>query len=164
MSALPQDSKQQILASLGALALLRELTLAEREAVLDLADPAQVATGETIVAQDAPGDCMYVIVSGSVRVSQNRAGRTLELARLGAGDFFGEIALVDEGPRSADVVALEPCLLLGINQGALRALAGVYPAAAFKLLVAVGRVMVARARATNAQYIDSLLWCKEQRC
>jgi len=163
VSTTPNDSTDGVLALLAGLPLLREFTRIEREAVLGLADPVRAAAGETIVAQDSAGDCMYLIVSGSAQVSQRRAGKTLELARLGAGDFFGEIALVDEGPRSADVVATEPCVLLRINQGVLRALAGVYPAAAFKLLVAVGRVMVARARATNAQYIDSLLWCMEQR-
>ena len=64
---------------------------------------------------------------------------------------------MDSGPRSADVEALTPCSLLRIEHGALRAIAGVYPNAAFKLLIAVGRAMVQRMRRGNQKYIDSLL-------
>jgi len=152
-----------LLPALGALPLLKEFTPAEVRAVLDLSDPVRIPEGQTVVVQDTPGDCMFLILSGRVAVVQRRGERKVELARLGPGEFFGEIALVDEGPRSADVVAVEECLLLRVGQGAMRALAGVYPAAAFKLLVAVGRVMVARARAANAKYIDSLLWSGEKR-
>ena len=75
-----------------------------------------------------------------------------------SGDFFGEIALVDFGPRSADVVAQGNGVLLKITQAAVSALAGVYPTAAFKFLIAIGRILVARLRASNQRYIDSLLF------
>jgi len=64
---------------------------------------------------------------------------------------------VDSGPRSADVESITPCSLFRIEHGALRAIAGVYPGAAFKLLLAVGRAMVERMRRGNQKYIDSLL-------
>ena len=80
-----------------------------------------------------------------------------QLATFGPGDFFGELALVDDGPRSATVTALTECLLLKVPQSVLRALAGVYPNAAFKMLFAIAKVLVMRMRAGNARYIDSLL-------
>ena len=113
--------------------------------------------GQTIVRQDEKGDCMFVMVEGSARVVHRRDGHEIELATLKPGDFFGELALVDSGPRSADVEALTPCKLLRIEHGALRAVAGVYPNAAFKLLIAVGRALVQRMRRGNQKYIDSLL-------
>ncbi len=64
---------------------------------------------------------------------------------------------MDSGPRSADVETLTPCTLFRIEHGALRAIVGVYPNAAFKLLLAVGRAMVQRMRRGNQKYIDSLL-------
>jgi CRP-like cAMP-binding protein len=100
---------------------------------------------------------MYVIVTGTVKVVHRADAREIELATLHEGDFFGEIALVDEGPRSADVVAIGDARMLSISQATIRALAGVYPSAAFKLLVAVGRVLVSRLRHGNKKYIDSLL-------
>jgi len=64
---------------------------------------------------------------------------------------------VDSGPRSADVETLTTCTLLRLEHGALRAIAGVYPNAAFKLLIAVGRALVQRMRRGNQKYIDSLM-------
>jgi CRP-like cAMP-binding protein len=57
-----------------------------------------------IVKQGEPGIGLYILLSGQAEVRQgNRA-----LARLGAGQFFGEMTLLDEQPRSADVVAVQP--------------------------------------------------------
>ncbi len=123
-----------------------------------LLDPIDVKAGERIVTQNDPGDAMYLLVAGSARVVHHREGRSVELAQLGVGDFFGEIALVDHGPRSADVCAIEDCALLGITQPSLSALAGVYPMAAFKFLITLGRILVGRLRKSNERYVDSMLF------
>jgi CRP/FNR family cyclic AMP-dependent transcriptional regulator len=137
--------------------LFHEFTSDEITAFLELVEPLTVKAGDAIVKQDEHGDCMYILVSGKASVIHRKEGKQFELATLGAGDFFGELALVDEGPRSADVEAIEDCTVLRIPQSLVRALAGVYPSAAFKLLVAVGRVLVSRLRKGNQKYIDSLL-------
>ncbi len=147
----------EYLKTLQALPIFAEFTDAEMEGVLDLIDKVTYGVDECIVKQDEPGDCMYVLVDGSARVVHRRAGKEIELAVLKVGDFFGEIALVDSGPRSADVETLTPCTLFRIEHGALRAIAGVYPNAAFKLLLAVGRALVQRMRRGNQKYIDTLL-------
>ena len=147
----------EISRELHGMALFTEFTNDEMQSFLELVDPLEVKAGENIVKQDEHGDCMYILVQGRARVIHRKDGKQFELATLGTGDFFGELALVDEGPRSADVEAVEDCKLLQISQSIIRALAGVYPSAAFKLLVAVGRVLVARLRKGNQKYIDSLL-------
>lgn len=147
---------------LQGLPLFAEFTDAEMEGAIDLIDKVQYAPGECIVKQDERGDCMYVLVEGSARVVHRRNGKEFELAVLKVGDFFGELALVDSGPRSADVETLTTCTMLRVEHGALRAIAGVYPSAAFKLLIAVGRAMVQRMRAGNKKYIDSLMAGTEQ--
>jgi CRP-like cAMP-binding protein len=147
----------EYLKTLHGLPLFAEFTEAEIEGAIDLVDKVQYPPGECIVRQDEKGDCMYVLVDGSARVVHRRDGKEFELAVLKVGDFFGELALVDSGPRSADVETLTPCTLLRIEHGALRAIAGVYPNAAFKLLIAVGRALVVRMRRGNQKYIDSLL-------
>ena len=94
---------------------------------------------DTIIKQDDLGDAMFVLVSGRVKVVvQEGEGETI-LAVLGAGDCFGEMAVIDGERRSADVVALEPTEVLipsttdfqdsihespGIALGLLRELAG----------------------------------------
>ena len=147
----------EYLKMLQGLPLFAEFTDPEMEGALDLIDKVQFTPGECIVKQDEKGDCMYVLVEGSARVVHRRDGQEFELAVLKVGDFFGELALVDSGPRSADVETVTACTMLRIEHGALRAVSGVYPGAAFKLLIAVGRALVQRMRRGNQKYIDSLL-------
>lgn len=151
------SDSQSLLERTRAMGLFAEFKDAEVEAFLDLVEPVTVAAGTTIVEQDTAGDSMFVVLSGTAKVIHRNAGRQFELATLQVGDFFGELALVDEGPRSADVVAASDCVLLKLSQAVISALAGVYPSAAFKLLVAVGRVLVRRLRSGNRRYIDSLV-------
>jgi CRP/FNR family cyclic AMP-dependent transcriptional regulator len=138
--------------------LFSEFTTEEMDELLDLLDPVQAVDGEVIVKQDDRGDCMYIMVEGEARVTHRRAGRAIGLGIIRGGDFFGEIALVDYGPRSADVTAMGNCTLLKITQATISALAGVYPTAAFKFLIAIGRILVSRLRASNQRYVDSLLF------
>jgi CRP/FNR family cyclic AMP-dependent transcriptional regulator len=138
--------------------LFAEFTTEEMDELLDLLDPVVANEGEVIVKQDDRGDCMYILVEGEARITHRRAGRAIGLGIIRPGDFFGEIALVDYGPRSADVIAMGPCTLLKITQATISALAGVYPTAAFKFLIAIGRILVSRLRTSNERYIDSLLF------
>lgn len=138
--------------------LFAEFTDVEMDEFLDLLDPEEYASGATVVKQDESGDCMYIVVRGRAKVVHHKEGHHIDLATLESGDFFGEIALVDRGPRSADVIATEECTLLKVTQAAIAALAGVYPTAAFKFLIALGRIMVERLRQSNQRYVDSLLF------
>jgi CRP/FNR family cyclic AMP-dependent transcriptional regulator len=138
--------------------LFKEFTDQEMEEFIDLLDRRDSNSGDFIVKQDELGDCMFIVVKGRARVVHHQEGHFVELAVIQAGDFFGELSLVDHGPRSADVQALDHCVLLRIDLGAISALAGVYPTAAFKFLVAIGRILVARLRQTNQRYIDSFLF------
>jgi CRP/FNR family cyclic AMP-dependent transcriptional regulator len=152
------SQSSEIQGVLRQVTLFREFTDEELSEFLDLLDPIDVKAGDRIVRQDEVGDCMYLLVKGHARVVHHKDGRDVELAMLKGGDFFGEIALVDHGPRSADVEATEPCQLLQISQASIAALAGVYPAAAFKFLIAIGRIMVERLRQSNQRYVDSMLF------
>lgn len=144
-----------------AMRLFREFTPEELESLVQLADCLRVPDGESIVRQDTPGDAMFVIMSGSAKVTHRTGATTIVLARLGPGEFFGETALIDQGPRSADVDAMGDCTLLKMEGATVRALSGVFPGAAYKFLIAVGRVLVERMRLANQKYIDSLLVGKQ---
>jgi CRP-like cAMP-binding protein len=138
--------------------LFQDFTQQELDQCVDLLDPVSAAAGHVVVRQDEVGDCMYIVVSGQCRVVHHAAGRDINLATMKDGDFFGELALVDEGPRSADVVAVTDVTLLKLSQATVAAVAGVYPTAGFKLLIAIGRIMVGRLRSANRRYVDSLLF------
>jgi len=76
------------------------------------ADARPYPAGATIFSVGDIGDYMYVIVEGTVRISLE--GHVLEV--LGPGGVFGEIALIDNGPRSADAVAVTDCRLVPIDE------------------------------------------------
>jgi len=71
----------------------------------------------TVVAAGDPADALYVVISGRLKViMSDKEGREVILAILSQGDFFGEMGLIDQAPRSATVVTIEPCELLTITQ------------------------------------------------
>ncbi|WP_442786358.1 Crp/Fnr family transcriptional regulator [Leptothoe sp. PORK10 BA2] len=70
--------------------------------------------GRTVLMEDSWGNAIYLIVAGWIKVRHDSGGDYVTLAVLGKGDFFGEMAILDESPRSTDVVALSPVQLLSI--------------------------------------------------
>ena len=67
-----------------------------------------------------PGIGLYVICSGKVKIAKETAsGEKLHIAELGPGDFFGEMTVLDNAPRSADVIALEESKCLVCRPGIL---------------------------------------------
>lgn len=98
--------------------------------------------GRTIVHEGADGSAMYVLLEGGARVV--RKGRTL--ARLGAGDFFGEISLIDGGPRTASVVADTPIRALKLEGQDFRKVLAGEPALALRILQALAARLRERER------------------
>jgi len=77
----------------------------------------EVAAGAVIVRQDQPGAALYLIAAGEAEVRvTNVSGQSVAVARLGPGEYFGEVALVTGGDRIADVVALTPMTLARLNR------------------------------------------------
>lgn len=126
-------------------------------ALLKLSDAATCPAGTRIIETGETGHCLYVLLEGRAKVSVDADGREIQLAPLEAGDFFGEVSLVDDGPRSANVIALDTCVLLRITRMTIGVLGGLHPAAAIQILGAIGRALVRRLRASNQKYIDILL-------
>lgn len=99
-----------------------------------------VRAGKAIFRQDDPGSSLYVIESGVVKVQRaSPEGKEVILAILGPGDFFGELALLDGEPRSADAVAKEDTAVLVLERDDFIAFLDREPAVATKLLAALSR-------------------------
>ena len=99
-----------------------------------------VRAGKAVFRQDDPGSSLYVIESGVVTVQRTSPeGKELILTILGPGDFFGELALLDGEPRSADAVAKEDTALLVLERDDFLAFLDRAPAVATKLLAALSR-------------------------
>lgn len=97
--------------------LLQSLSEAELQAIAELASRRRCRAREVVVQQSDPGDELFVLLSGHLKVlSTDPEGRDTALSVMGPGEVFGEVALLDGGPRSATVVALEACELLVIRR------------------------------------------------
>ena len=99
------DLEQQ----LTTIPLLAGLDGRVRKRLVAVARKRTYAADEAIIEEDQVGTALYIILSGSVRVERGGS----EIGRLGSGDFFGELALIEQHPRSATVRANEEteCLL-----------------------------------------------------
>lgn len=133
---------------------------AELQRFVDFMDVIRVKQWDNVVYEGSPGDAMFFILEGEVRVRLMIAERESILATLQAGEFFGEVALFDHGARSADVVANTDCLLLRIPSGAFQRLVEDNPDLAAPFLLAMGRSLIARLRADNRRYRDSIVFAR----
>ena len=106
--------------------------------------------GEVIFKEGDTGGALYMILEGKVRVSREVSGMGEEaLAVLGAGDAFGEMALIDEFPRSADVRVHERCRLLVVSKEALEDLLFLNRGLAYEILWNFVKILSSRLRETN---------------
>jgi CRP-like cAMP-binding protein len=100
------------------------------------------ARDEVIYLRGDPGTAFYVIVTGKVKITLTSPdGKELILRRLGPGDFHGELALLDDEPRSADAVATEPSVLLVLQRDTFRQFLADHPGVATKLLATVSQYL-----------------------
>ena len=129
----------------------------ELATLLQLTDTIEIPAGERIITAGEPGVCMYVLLEGTTKVTVDTDDQEIELSWITRGDFFGEVSLVDDGPRSANVTAVSPCLILRITRMTIGVLGGLQPSAAIQILGAIGRALVTRLRASNQKYLDILL-------
>ena len=103
--------------------LFSSLDASGLRALLGMLELRIVRSATPIVVQGEPGDEAYVLARGEVEVSRKGDnGAVVALARLGSGSLFGEMALLSQTPRAAQVVASRPCLLLVLRKDALDAL------------------------------------------
>jgi putative peptide zinc metalloprotease protein len=93
-----------------------ELEAHELELLVAILEPRKFRAGEIIFQEGEPGDQFYIIETGSVAITRQTDGKTLELARRGPGEYFGEVALLNDRPRTATVTALEDTSLLGLER------------------------------------------------
>jgi CRP/FNR family transcriptional regulator, cyclic AMP receptor protein len=100
-----------------------------------LTEEVDVPAGKVLIRQGELGDDLMIIYSG--RVAVDRDGATVN--RLGPGEFFGEIAVIERGPRTATVTAETPCRLLVINHRDFHAVMDEFPEVAVRVLLTLAQ-------------------------
>jgi CRP/FNR family transcriptional regulator, cyclic AMP receptor protein len=138
------------IAQLGKVTLFAGLTPAALELISRVATEESHALGTKIFQHGDPGDKLYIILEGKVRISRDVPGMGEEaLAVLGAGTVFGEMALLDEAPRSADARVHERCRLLTVPKDKFEDLLFLHKDLAYEVLWSVVRMLTQRLRETN---------------
>ena len=145
-------SKNRKIELLKSVPLFSGCSKKELERIATIADEIDFKPGKTLIREGAPGREFFVLAEGTAEITRN--GEKIDTA--GAGDFFGEMALLSGRPRQADVVALGYCQLLALSAADFRRFLRTHSAAKAEIdkVVAARTLMneeAARQSPTNAR-------------
>ena len=125
---------------LSTVPLFKSLDVIELARFAELLREKSYLKGRVIVAEDAPGDALFIVRSGRVKVVRIAdGGREVILGILGVGEHFGELSLIDEQPRSAHVFAMEDAILYVLRREDFRRRLEASPSVAWSLLAELSR-------------------------
>ncbi len=148
-----KESSDPVLQVMGQVPIFENLTPKELKDLTQLTHERSYKANEPVFKKLAPSEGMYVILKGIVEIKDPDSNTTF--ATLGSGDFFGELALLDEEPRSAMAVATEASELVGFFRTDLLTLMKRDPELGNKILLNLSRVLGERLRRTNLELTKS---------
>jgi len=147
-----EREEESLLPVLERIPIFKDLNKRELIAIERILHRREYLTDELVIRQGEPGMGMYIIQSGKVVVLSEPAG--VQYTELNGGDFFGEVSLLDETPRSASVVAKEPTRILGFFQSDLFSLIERNPRLGVKIVIRLAQFLGERLKRTNQQVVD----------
>jgi HEAT repeat protein len=125
---------------LRGMEIFNGLTVNELAAIASLCEHEDFTPGQAIISEGEVGDTMYLVADGKVTVSKNADdGCSVDLADMGKGDYFGEMALFDDSPRSATVTAKEGTSCLVLHKREFNEAVREYPQVALQMLTELSR-------------------------
>jgi CRP-like cAMP-binding protein len=128
--------------------LFSDLSEAELARFAEVAREREYPKNSVILFEDDPGDALYIVSGGQVKVVLiGEDGREVILSVLSDGDFFGEMSLIDDEPRSAHVIAMRDSRLLVLRRDDFQQQIQQHPSVALKVL----KVLVQRLRRADAK-------------
>jgi uncharacterized membrane protein len=126
---------------LAELELFEHVTEEDRASLAEFIDIRRLEAGETLFKTGEPGESLYIVRDGEVELFiRDTAGQKILLAIAGSGEVFGELALLDRGPRTATAMALADTELLELDREDLLLLFHKSPTAALRLLAAMSQM------------------------
>lgn len=135
-----------ILEVVAGVAIFRECTRVELEALKLHLHERNFLAGEIVFDEGEEGEGMYVVIRGKLRANRKGLLAKKILGAISAGESFGEMALLGAGPRMATVVAEENTTVLAMFRPELQALAQARPRLGFKIALGVALVLESRLR------------------
>ena len=125
---------------LAEVPLFQLLDADERAALAAKVEAISAPAGKILFSYGDPGDSLYIVREGEVEIFfKNDTGQRMVLERPGAGDFFGELSLIDAGPRTASALVTKDLQAVVVDREDIEALLKQHPAAAMDLLTATGK-------------------------
>jgi len=125
---------------LATVPLLSRIDAGELQRLAALTRERQYSKGSVILFENDPGDALFIVRQGRVKVVLvGEDGREVILGVLGPGEYFGELSLIDEQPRSAHVIAMEDSVLLALRSDDFRRRVEATPAMAWSMLLELSR-------------------------
>jgi CRP/FNR family transcriptional regulator, cyclic AMP receptor protein len=125
---------------LATVPLLSRIDRGELQRLAALTRERQYSKGSVILFENDPGDALYIVRQGRVKVVLvGEDGREVILGVLGPGEYFGELSLIDEQPRSAHVIAMDDAVLLALRSDDFRRRVEATPAMAWSMLLELSR-------------------------
>jgi CRP/FNR family transcriptional regulator, cyclic AMP receptor protein len=144
---------ESLIALLEKIPMFQDFSNRELAAVARILHRREYLPDEPVIRQDEPGLGMYIIQSGKAVVIAEPGN--IQLSELNEGDFFGEVSLLDETPRSATVIAKGHCTIFGFFQSDLFSIIERDPRLGVKIVVRVAKMIGDRLRKANQQ-VESL--------
>ncbi len=144
-----QKKDDPIITCLKHIPIFENLNRRELEAIERIIHERVYKPGEVIFHQGDAGVGMYIIESGVVQIIYEPTNQLL--AELSDGEFFGELALLDESPRSATAIAKTECKMLGFFQSDLFGLLQRDPRLGVKIVLELARIIGERLKHSNEQ-------------
>ena len=135
--------------ALGNIPLFANLTGTDLEKLSEIAREVVFDKGKRVFEEGSIGDSLYLIVSGSVRVLKKGRAADEEVTTLGPGEHFGEMAIIDEGLRSATIEAIERTHLIQIKRADLEHLLATDLDMAYKIYSTMAKYLCLRLRQTT---------------
>lgn len=142
--------------SLRRIKVLAEMEEQQLASLLQYLEVLKLLPNAIVFRKGDYGDAMFMVLEGEVRARVLIDGRESTLSTMTSGECFGEVAVIDEGPRSADTVANVESVLLKVSAGALKRLFQEAPALAAPFLLALSKTIAGRVRTLTKRYEDSI--------
>lgn len=146
------EREKDIRRIVSAIPLFRDLSRNDWRELSNLFHLREFTDGEIIFEISTPGLGMYIIIEGQVRIVGEQNGEEIEFAQLGPGDFFGEMSLIDDAPRSASAISVGETRLIGIFRPQLKQLMYRRPKLGVALMERLAGIVAARLRAANEHW------------
>jgi signal transduction histidine kinase len=131
--------------------LFADLSKEDLEQLYRMAETVSIPAGDLVFEEGSLGDALYVVLDGELEVSKRQSGQDVVLAVRRAGEFIGEMSLLEQAPRSASVRTLRESRLLMIDQAAFETLLSCSPSAHLTML----RTVTSRLRSTESMLLQS---------